>query len=149
MGFQEAVRTCLREKYFTFSGRASRSEYWWYVLFQLLVMLVMVAVFFLFGGMQAIETGSFSTLNIIVSVLIGLVMIYIYIPYIAVYVRRFHDYNLSGWLVLAVFVLSNIPYVGFVISIAAIVVTCLKGTDGDNKYGPDPLQDQNSADVFA
>ena len=48
MGFTEAIRTCLREKYFTFKGRASRSEYWYYTLFMFLVWMVLAAAFF--GG---------------------------------------------------------------------------------------------------
>ncbi len=41
MGFQEAIRTCIKEKYATFSGRASRSEYWWFVLFVSLVAIAL------------------------------------------------------------------------------------------------------------
>lgn len=149
MGFKEAVRTCLREKYFTFSGRASRSEYWWFVLFQILVSIALVGLFFMLGGVNSIQSGQMTTLSIIVMIVAGLLWLYLYIPFITVYVRRFHDYNLSGWWVLAVFVIGAVPYVGFVASIVAFVITVLKGTDGDNKYGPDPLREQGAADVFA
>lgn len=149
MGFKEAVRTCLREKYFTFSGRASRSEYWWFVLFQVLVMIALVGLFFVLGGVNSIQSGQMTTLSIIVMIVAGLLWLYLYIPVITVYVRRFHDYNLSGWWVLAAFVIGAVPYVGFVASIVAFVITVLKGTDGDNKYGPDPLREHGAADVFA
>ncbi|MGO7697057.1 DUF805 domain-containing protein, partial [Rhizobium leguminosarum] len=52
MGFTEAVRTVLTQKYATFSGRASRSEYWWFVLFYTLVVLALVIL--------ALAVGAFS-----------------------------------------------------------------------------------------
>ena len=64
-------------------------------------------------------------------------------------VRRYHDRNLSGWWVLGVMIGTNIPYVGVVIGIVSLVITILKGTEGENRFGPDPLQEQNSAEVFA
>ncbi|MDG1473010.1 MAG: DUF805 domain-containing protein [Ascidiaceihabitans sp.] len=149
MGFTDAVRTCLTEKYITFSGRASRSEYWWFALFSLLVTLVLVGLFFLFGGVRAMNTGQFSTINYIMGALFVVGMIALYIPYISVYVRRFHDRDLSGWWILGVFVLSNIPYLGVLISLAAFVITVLKGTDGENRFGEDPLNPSSGADVFA
>lgn len=149
MGFTEAIRTCLREKYFTFKGRASRSEYWFYTLFMFLVWMVLAAAFFGLGGFDAVETLEFTTMNYIFGGIALIVFVGLYIPSIAVMVRRFHDRNLSGWWVLAVFVLSNIPYVGFLVSIASLVITVLKGTDGDNRFGPDPLRVQNGAEVFA
>ncbi len=149
MGFKEAVRTCMREKYFTFSGRASRSEYWYFYLFVVICWAVLAAAFFGLGGIRAIETGRFTTVNYIVGALCVVGFIYILIPNISVQVRRFHDRDLSGWWVLAGWVGSNIPYVGTVVGIVMLVITILKGTDGDNRFGPDPLKAQNSADVFA
>ena len=63
------------------------------------------------------------------------------IPSIAVQVRRFHDQDRSGWMIL----LGFIPYVGTFI---VIIFMCLKGTTGPNRFGPDPL-DPSSVDVFA
>jgi len=154
MGFKEAVRTCLREKYFTFRGRASRSEYWYYNLFVIIVVVAFVllmAVLFSFNP-AAIGAGSnveFSTAQYIMLAIGGILAIYLYIPLIIAQVRRFHDRNLSGWWILAGFAAGFIPFVGAIASIAMLVITVLKGTDGDNKYGPDPLKVQNSADVFA
>ncbi|MGB0902213.1 DUF805 domain-containing protein, partial [Halocynthiibacter sp.] len=73
----------------------------------------------------------------------------VYIPLISVWVRRFHDKGLSGWLVLVTMLVSNIPYVGFLAGIWSLVMTIMKGTDGDNAYGPDPLSVQNSEDIFS
>ena len=70
------------------------------------------------------------------------------LPIIAVTVRRFHDRDLSGWFYLAAIVLGFVPFVGILASIAAFVITVLKGTPGENKFGRDPLGPQHSADVF-
>lgn len=149
MGFKEAIRTCLREKYFTFSGRASRSELWYYNLFLVLVFVAYALVLGALGGLNRIENGEFSTLFIVVAVIGGIGVIYLYIPSFSVSVRRYHDRGLSGWLFLAVMLLSNIPYLGVAVGIAGLVIIVLKGNDGDNKYGHDPLKAQSSADVFA
>lgn len=85
-------------------------------------------------------------------VFIGIYVIFylaILIPSIAVSVRRLHDRNLSGWWYLGMILASFIPFIGFIASIAFLVVMCLKGTDGENKYGPDPLKGAANAEVFS
>ncbi len=67
---------------------------------------------------------------------------------IAVAVRRLHDRNLSGWWYLAATLFGFIPVIGFLGSIAFLVVMLLPGTDGPNRFGEDP-KDPHSADVFA
>lgn len=153
MGFKEAVRTCF-SKYFTLKGRAPRSEYWWFILFQYLVLIDMVAIMVMIaGGLEQlgddVMSGAMGTGFIVLAILFVIVFIALFIPAITVQVRRFHDRDLSGWWVLAAMILGQIPYIGFVVSIAVLVVTVMKGTEGDNRFGPDPLQVQNSADVFA
>jgi len=154
MGFKEAVRTCLREKYFTFQGRASRSEFWYYYLFVILVVIAIMLLMMLLVSFNPAAIGAgrnieLSTLQYIMLAAAGILVIYLYIPLITAQVRRFHDRNLSGWWLLAAIAAGFIPIVGFAASIAALVITILKGTDGDNKFGQDPLKVQNSADVFA
>jgi uncharacterized membrane protein YhaH (DUF805 family) len=150
MGFSEAVRTCLFEKYVTFSGRASRSEYWYFILFYFLVMLALMLVFMLVGGgLGDFETGEISGLAYLPSILMGLFALGMFLPGISVAVRRFHDRNLSGWWYLAVLVASFIPLVGLLAAIAAFVIFVLKGTPGANKFGRDPLGADTNADVFA
>ena len=153
MGFKDAVRTCIREKYFTLSGRATRSEYWWFILFQWSVLIALFLVMLLFFGLDDSLVGGsatgMETAGIVSLVVLGIVFLFFFIPAIAAQVRRFHDRNLSGWWVLAIIILSNVPLVGFVASIVGLVITVLRGTDGDNKYGPDPLRAENSAEIFA
>jgi len=153
MTFSESIRTCLREKYVTFSGRASRSEYWWFQLFMFLISMVLVLLLVLTGGLSGafdqngdIAPGAAASLGIF-GIIFLIVMLGLILPAISVTVRRFHDYNLSGWWYLGGIVAGIIPFVGFLASIAIFVITLLKGTDGPNNFGPDPLG-SSDADVF-
>jgi uncharacterized membrane protein YhaH (DUF805 family) len=114
MGFFEAVRSVF-SKYAEFNGRARRSEYWWFYLFQLLTLMVL----FLIEG----AIGS-------PFVLTGIAMLAMIIPSLAVAVRRLHDSNKSGWLYLIAFV----PFGGIVL----LIFFVLDSTPGDNQYGPNP-----------
>lgn len=76
---------------------------------------------------------------------LGLFALYalaIFIPSLAVQVRRFHDQDKSGWFVL----LGFIPYVGGII---VLVFMCLEGTKGKNRFGDDPKMSDNVGDVFS
>lgn len=149
MTFSDAVRTCLKVKYATFQGRASRSEYWWFMLFIYGVSLILGGLALALGGARGFETGDMPVFAIILFILAGVFFLGMILPMIAVTVRRFHDYNLSGWWYLAAIVVGMVPFVGFAASIAAFVITVLKGTVGDNRFGPDPLLPATSADIFA
>ncbi|WP_342077668.1 DUF805 domain-containing protein [Yoonia sp. SS1-5] len=152
MTFSEAVNTCLREKYATFKGRAPRSEYWWFFVFYMLVLLVpMLLLVLIGGGMSMMDPttgqGGLNIIGTILMVVMGIAMLAMIIPSIAVVVRRFHDRNMSGWWYLGLIVAGFIPFVGILASLAILVLMCLKGTDGPNNFGPDPLK--GDADVFA
>jgi uncharacterized membrane protein YhaH (DUF805 family) len=114
MGFSEAVRTCF-SKYATFSGRAPRSEFWFFLLFCIVVQLV---------G-EIIDKASSS---LILGAIISLVLL---LPTIAVSVRRLHDIDRTGWWYLLVFTV--------ILWILLLVWYCMRGTVGPNRYGPDPL----------
>ncbi|GAB5458557.1 MAG: DUF805 domain-containing protein [Henriciella sp.] len=138
MGMSEALRLFI-SNYTNFQGRSRRSEYWWVVL--------AVAVVFGVGGIIAMAIGGgFSSsgqldLNPIGYLLLGILGIAylgIIIPMIALMVRRFHDLNQTGWLVLVFFVLGLIPLVSFFSGIGQLIWFCMPGTAGPNKYGEDP-----------
>lgn len=78
----------------------------------------------------------------------GLYALAAFIPSIAVTVRRFHDRDMSGWWYLGLLAAGLIPFVGFIASIALLVLMCLEGTRGTNRFGPDP-KDPYSEEVFA
>lgn len=148
MTFSEAIRTCLREKYITFSGRASRSEFWWFMLFYWLVLVgVSFLVFGVFGALGGPGNGGFGGPGVFL-VLFGIVFLVLFLPLLSVTVRRLHDRDMSGWWYLGVLILGQVPYLGVLISIGFLVLMALKGTDGPNRFGPDPLKPAG-ADIFA
>ncbi len=117
-------KKCLFENYANFSGRARRSEYWYYMLTNGLILLAWTIL-------CAIVT-SFS--EAFEDVLIGVIVLYfliIIIPSFAVIVRRLHDIDKSGWYYLVRF----IPVVG---TIWLLILFCTPGTNGFNSYGKDP-----------
>lgn len=130
MSFIESIKTVL-SKYVDFTGRARRSEYWWFVLFFMIGNLVLGMVdSFLFGTTVVTDTSvSASTDTPILSGIFGLAML---LPSIAVGVRRLHDIDKSGWWLLV----SFIPLIG---AIVLIVWFATGGTRGPNRFGADPL----------
>ena len=87
MDFQTSIKTCFN-KYATFSGRASRSEYWFFILFGLLGAIVTVIIDTMILG-YSLES-EYTPINSIFSLIL-------FIPSIAVACRRLHDVNQSGW----------------------------------------------------
>jgi uncharacterized membrane protein YhaH (DUF805 family) len=119
MGFGGAIKACF-SKYATFKGRARRPEYWWWILFYYLVLIglsILDAVMISLG-----VPGFFGILGILA----------LFLPTLAVAVRRLHDTDRSGWMLL----LALIPLVG---SIILIVFLCQRGTDGPNRFGVDEM----------
>ncbi|MEO7603268.1 MAG: DUF805 domain-containing protein [Sphingomicrobium sp.] len=111
------------QKYAEFTGRASRPEYWWFVLAQIVVMLV--AMFL--DSMLGTDFGGSGYGLIYLVVALGLL-----VPAIAVGIRRLHDTDRSGWWLL----IALVPFVGAII---LIVFLASEGTSGDNQYGPPPV----------
>ncbi len=119
MGFQDAVRSCF-SKYISIEGRAPRSEYWFFVLFGLIGGAILGAVdAIIFSGNEMQPLSSLFSLAL-------------FLPSIMVGIRRLHDRDMSGWWMLLVLV----PLVG---ALALLVLYVMKGTDGPNRFGPDPL----------
>lgn len=116
MNFSEAVKTCYA-KYATFSGRASRSEYWWFYLFFILVIFAL---------------ASLISISEIFGMIYGLFILFSFIPTIAVGVRRLHDTDKSGWWIL----IGLVPFVGLLL----IYFLAIAGTLDDNRFGPAPTR---------
>ena len=112
---------CLR-KYGVFGGRARRKEYWYFVLFNIIISIVLVFI--------DVETGSFSA-EVGLGLLSGIYLLAVLIPSVAVTVRRLHDTDHSGWW----FLISLIPIIG---AIVLFVFTVQDSNAGENKYGPSP-----------
>lgn len=119
MGFGESVARCLR-RFATFSGRASRAEYWWFSLFVSLVSLAASLVGSALGAGES--SGSFAVIAYLVLLL----------PSLAAGVRRLHDIDRSGWWLL----IGLVPVVG---PIALVYFFLQRGTKRPNRFGPNPL----------
>ncbi|UVD59466.1 DUF805 domain-containing protein (plasmid) [Rhizobium sp. Pop5] len=148
MGFTEAVRTVLTQKYATFSGRASRSEYWWFFLFYMLLAIAIAVLAFVVGAFSG-QQGEVSSGVVLVMVIGGLLALALVLPILSLQVRRFHDRNISGWWYLALIILGMVPYIGPFTSLSITIISVLRGTEGPNKFGPDPLRPEARAEVFA
>ncbi len=121
VSFSQAIRTCAKEKYATCKGRATRAEYWWWTLFNYIVLIGFIIVAGLLA--EATHEKGFYALGL-------LPYLYFIIPNICVLVRRLHDTGHSGWAMC----FSLIPYVGGII----VFVFTLLDSDPDNQYGPNP-----------
>jgi uncharacterized membrane protein YhaH (DUF805 family) len=119
------------KKYAVFSGRSRRMEYWYFVLFNLVVYIVLSLI-----------DGLLGTYNIVsgVGLLSGIYALAVLIPTLALWVRRLHDIDRTGWWVL----INLIPLVG---TIVLLVFALTPGTPGSNRYGPDPKQATGEARV--
>jgi uncharacterized membrane protein YhaH (DUF805 family) len=106
MDIVEAVKTCF-SKYATFSGRASRPEYWWWTLFVIL--------------------GSVAT-AMVSDLLSGLFSLAVLVPFLAVAARRLHDIGRSGWWQLVGF----IPLLGWIV----MIYWTVQPGEGENRFGP-------------
>ncbi len=120
MDFMTAVRTCL-SKYVDFSGRARRSEFWYFILFVFLVQIVASILDSVLG------TDFDASGNGLISLVATLAL---FLPQIAVTARRLHDIDKSGWWQL----IGIIPIVGWII----MIVWACTDSKADNKYGPNP-----------
>lgn len=125
-------------RYFDFSGRSCRKEFWLFFLLQIIALAALALWIYralIEIGNQGDTGHSVDTFTALIGpalMLFGLFMFATIIPWFAVQVRRFHDQNLSGVLVL----LNLIPCVG---GIMVLVLMCMEGTKGSNRFGPDPL----------
>ena len=120
----DIYKSVLTTKYADFTGRARRAEFWWFGL----VNFGVVFGIFILGAVLGAMSDS---LGVLAVVAYGLYALAVIIPGLAVAVRRLHDTNKSGWMLL----LGLIPLIG------PIVLLVFYLTDGDreaNRYGPSP-----------
>lgn len=137
MSFTDSIRTCF-SKFATFDGRATRSEFWWFYLFTVLVALagyIPIFILMLIGAAAGDDGGAISGIFAVITVILWIIyfifVIALYIPLLAVGCRRLHDRGQSGWLQLLMLVPCG--------SIVLIVFWVMEGNPGDNMYGPKPV----------
>ncbi len=120
----EIYKSVLTGKYAEFTGRARRAELWWFALLNFAAYIVIFILAFILGSMS----DALGSLGVILYVVYALAVI---VPSLAVAVRRLHDTNKSGWMLLV----SLIPLVGPII---LLVFYFTDGDPGENQYGSSP-----------
>ena len=107
------------KKYAIFDGRARRTEFWMFVLYNIVIVIVFSILVNIIGNAATVLSFIYS--------------LAVLLPGIAVGIRRLHDTGRSGWNLL----LALIPLVGAII---LIVFYAQEGQLGDNKYGANPKE---------
>ena len=110
------------KKYADFSGRARRKEYWFFVLFNIIISVVLTVCDVFMGTYSAAAS---------IGILTGIYTLAVLIPGIAVTVRRLHDTGRSGWWILIILV----PLIGAIVLLIFMLIDSQAGT---NAYGPSP-----------
>lgn len=155
LDFGEAVRR-FYGNYANPKGRAQRSAYWWAQLYQLIIYTVLIIVLAMADGSEQIfevmneilggntdaelaedfQLGASGVIAMLLMFFFALVNI---LPNIMLQIRRFHDLDQTGWLVLVFFIAGAIAPISVVASLANIIWFIFPGTRGSNKFGEDPL----------
>ena len=127
-------------RYADFSGRSRRQEYWLFIL----ALFGYFFVSFLMLGFLAESAGDAEGIFVTGLTLVLMVSyLALVVPLLAVQVRRLHDQDRSGWLIL----LNFVPYVGWLI---LLVLMFIDGTPGPNRYGTDPKgRGETLANIFS
>jgi len=154
-------------RYVDFSGRSRRMEFWMFQLLNMIIYTIMMVI--IFGGLpwQQLMDGNgadfgpnptpgevFGIFGPLFWVGFAFMMLWglaVFIPSIAVAVRRLHDRDMSGWWYGGLLIAGFIPIVNMLAIfgwIAFLVIMFLPGTPGPNRFGPDP-KDPAQANVFA
>ncbi|UXN04115.1 DUF805 domain-containing protein [Bartonella sp. HY406] len=172
MGFVEAIRSAFITKYATFSGRACRSEFWWFRLANLIAYYIATQTskaFILHFTSSSSFTGSQNriALSIIIAFIIEIIL---FTPFLAAASRRLHDRNISSIWASPFIITMLIPYfliflvinriiynddmyillgLNIILQLLLHIPFLFKGTDGLNQYGPNPLSKDVDTDVFS
>ena len=120
----DIYKSVLTEKYADFTGRARRAEYWWFLLVNLVVLVVISVVWLILRQIS-------DTLGVIGALIYFVYAIGVLVPSLALTIRRLHDTSKSGWMIF----IGLIPLVG---PILLLVFYFTDGDPGPNQYGPSP-----------
>jgi len=116
------------QNYANFNGRARRSEYWYFLLFNII---------FAFAAMFLDNVAGLANDLTGYGPIYGLYALFAFLPGLAVAVRRMHDIGKSGWMILV----ALIPLIG---GIWILILLATEGNKGENEYGPDPKEQSSS-----
>lgn len=122
------------KKYVVFSGRASRSEYWYFALFSTIISIILTVIDLAMGSGSAdssVSADAGMAMSVNMGLLGGIYSLAVLLPSLGVSFRRLHDTDHSAWWLLIAF----IPLIG---AIVLLVFLVKDSTPGNNKYGPNP-----------
>jgi uncharacterized membrane protein YhaH (DUF805 family) len=119
------------KNYAGFIGRARRSEYWYFVLFNLIFAVIAMIIDNLLDTTFKFDLGEYGSTSLPYGYVYIAYALVVFIPGLAVSVRRLHDVGKSGWFLLV----SLIPLAG---AIWLLVILCTEGENRPNAYGEDP-----------
>lgn len=131
-------------RYADFEGRSRRMEYWMFYLFTLGLGMAIAVIITALAMMLYTMNLSESAMGMVLvpaALIVFLGGMALVVPTLAVSVRRLHDQDKSGWMIL----IALVPLVGGIIF---FVLMCLEGTRGPNRYGPDPVDDREPSRSF-
>ena len=136
MSFAASIKYCL-SNYAKFNGRASRSEFWFFYLFNILIggipallgFILMASTSTTSADGMTTELGAGGVIGLIIILLAGLISLGLIIPNLAVGCRRLHDRGTSGWLLL----LALVPCGNFV-----LLIFWMLESQGPNSFGEGP-----------
>jgi uncharacterized membrane protein YhaH (DUF805 family) len=120
------------KKYGVFSGRARRKEYWMFLLFNIIFFIIAAIIDNILGTTFKVSFGGISN-SLPYGYIYLLYALSVFIPGLAVSIRRLHDVGKSGWFYLIIL----IPFIG---AIWLLVLFCKDGIAGENKYGANPKE---------
>ena len=123
VGFIDAIKLAFKN-YINFNGRSRRSEYWWFVLFNLIIQIIIIIL-------ANLITKNLMFLSYIYSLII-------FLPGLGLVIRRLHDIGKSGWYIFIAF----IPIVGVFI---LLYFFCLDSENQSNEYGESPKYGKNTS----
>ena len=125
MSFTDAVQNVLMNNFANWDGRASRSEYWWFILFYVIVGAIAEAIDRIVFGSDATDPAA---IQMSISLIAGLALFF---PTLCVTVRRLHDLGKSGWWLFIIL----IPLLGVIVF---LVFMATEGEQLSNQYGDVP-----------
>lgn len=150
MNFFDSVVSAYRN-FFNFSGRASRSEFWWFFLFCILLYLLTISISFedlksALSLAQSKDNDPSELVKVFFTSWIGMASLITFIPQITLSVRRFHDIGKSGWWYVGLQIAPGLLPSIFIFELLSLMALFLfifymaNEGDEDNFYGPNPLR---------
>ncbi len=127
MGFSEAIQSGF-QNYVNFQGRSGRGAYWWWALFTLIVSVITGFIDRGLGSGLVTTPGAAGVSGATVGIVTSIASLILFLPSLAVLVRRLHDTDRSGWWVL----INVIPVIGWIVMLFFLLQP---GSLGLNRYG--------------